>query len=110
MHTHGFIPQILFSGSIISCLLLGCGSDRVNLGFGTPRDIYVDDTKTDPDKLNRQLEYEIRETEKKRRQREREVSEAKARAEAEKKSRKTQEQPTVEEPIPSEETEQPTPQ
>lgn len=99
MHNNGFIPQMILSGSVISCLLFGCGSDRVNLEFRTPGDIYVDDAKTDPDKLNRQLEYDLREAEKKRRQKEREAADAKAKAEAEKKAQEKQniqEQPTDE--------------
>ncbi|MFO0793474.1 MAG: hypothetical protein U0586_05360 [Candidatus Brocadiaceae bacterium] len=110
MHIHGFIPQVLFSGSILSCILLGCGSDRVNLEFRTPRDIYVDDTKTDPDRLNRELEYDLREAEKKRRQKERETADAKAKAEAEKKAKETKELPAEEEAIQPEQAGQSTPQ
>ncbi|HHT9110008.1 MAG TPA: hypothetical protein ACFYDZ_02480 [Candidatus Brocadiaceae bacterium] len=95
MHNNGFVPQMILSGSILSCFFLGCGSDRVNMEFKTPGDIYVDE-RTDPDKLNRQLEYDLREAEKKRRQKERETADAKARAEAEKKAKETKELPAEE--------------
>ena len=93
-------------------LLLSCGSDRVNVEFKTSRQIYVDDSKTDPDKLNKELEYDLREAEKKRRQKQREAETA-AKAKTEQKAKegqKVQEQISDEETTPSEETELSTPQ
>ena len=92
-------------------LLLSCGSDRVNIEFKTPRQIYVDDSKTDPDKLNKELEYDIREAEKKRREKQRETEAAvKAKAEQKvKEGQQVQEQPSEEETTPSEEANQQTP-
>ncbi len=81
MYIRGRTIQALFASSTLSFLLLSCGSDRVNIEFKTPRQIYVDDSKTDPDRLNKELEYDLREIEKKRRQKERETAEAKAEAE-----------------------------
>ncbi|MEP9412654.1 MAG: hypothetical protein HRF42_14925 [Candidatus Brocadia sp.] len=89
-------------------LLFSCGSDRVNIEFKTSRQIYVDDTKTDPDKLNKELEYDVREAEKKRLQKQREAEAARAKAEAEQKARSGQgerEQPN-EEIMQPQETEQ----
>lgn len=101
MQIYGHTVQILAVTGISSLLLLGCGSDRVNIEFKTPRQFYVDDSQTDPDKLNRELEYDIREAEKKRRQKQREAEAAsKAKTEAEKRAkieRETREQTTVEE-------------
>ncbi|MBM4064901.1 MAG: hypothetical protein FJ266_04580 [Planctomycetes bacterium] len=112
MHNHWHIFQILSIVTILPMLLLSCGSDRVNIEFKTPRQIYVDDSKTDPDKLNKELEYDIREAEKKRRQKQREA-EAAAKAGAEQKAnagKSGTEQPVEEEAPQSEEAEQPTQQ
>ncbi|HLG29348.1 MAG TPA: hypothetical protein VI387_03985, partial [Candidatus Brocadiales bacterium] len=68
MQCHWHILQTLSIVTVFPMLLLSCGSDRVNIEFKTPRQIYVDDSKTDPDKLNKELEYDLREAEKKRRQ------------------------------------------
>lgn len=76
--------------STLTWLLIGCGSDRVNIEFKTPPQLYSDDSKTDPDKLNRELEYDLREAEKKRRQKEREAEAAKAKTDAEQKARGSQ--------------------
>jgi preprotein translocase subunit SecF len=113
MHILGRTLQALLTGSILSFLLLSCGSDRVNIEFKTPRQIYVDDSKTDPDRLNEELEYDLREIEKKRRQKEREAAKAKAEAEQKTKAeQQIQEQPADEENagIQLEETEQVTPE
>lgn len=111
MHIGGYLLYILLSS--IPLLLLSCGSDRVNIEFRTSRQIYVDDTKTDPDKLNKELEYEIREAEKKRLQKQRAAEEAaKAKAEAERKAKSGQgepEQTNEEETILLQETEQQSP-
>ena len=64
MQGHWHILQILSIVTIFPMLLLSCGSDRVSIEFKTPRQIYVDDSKTDPDKLNKELEYDLREAEK----------------------------------------------
>jgi hypothetical protein len=108
------VLRILSVITIFPAFLLSCGSDRVNIEFKTSREIFVDDSKTDPDKLNEELEYDIREAEKKRRQKQREAETAsKVRREAEQKAksgRSIQEQPAEEETIPSEEAEQPTQQ
>ncbi|UJS16529.1 MAG: hypothetical protein L3J17_11470 [Candidatus Jettenia sp.] len=112
MHTHGRILQALLTGGIFLFFLVGCGSDRVNIEFKTSPDIYVDDSKTDPDKLNKELEYDLREAEKKRRQKEREAAD-KAKEEAEKKAKmeqKTQEQMPEEEKAQLNEDDQPIPQ
>ena len=113
MQGHWHILQILSIVTIFPMLLLSCGSDRVNVEFKTSRQIYVDDSKTDPDKLNKELEYDLREAEKKRRQKQRETeTAAKAKTEAEQKAKegqKVQEQISDEETTPSEETEQQTP-
>lgn len=101
--------QTLLAGSTLSFFLLSCGSDRVNIEFKTSPDIYVDDSKTDPDKLNKELEYDLREAEKKRRQKEREAAD-KAKEEAEKKGdteQKIQEQITEEETTQQNEANQP---
>lgn len=90
MHIQGHVLQTLLTGSALSCVLFSCGGDRVNLEFRTSPEIYVDDSRTDPDKLNRELEYDLREAEKKRRQKEREAAEARAKAEAEKKIKEEQ--------------------
>ena len=112
MQGHWHILQILSIVTIFPMLLLSCGSDRVNVEFKTSRQIYVDDSKTDPDKLNKELEYDLREAEKKRRQKQREVETAtKAKSEQKaKEGQKVQEQISEEETTPSEETEQSTPQ
>ncbi len=106
MQGHWHILQILTIVTIFPMLLLSCGSDRVNIEFKTPRQIYVDDSKTDPDKLNKELEYDLREAEKKRLQKQRE-------AEAEQKAKKgqqVQEQAYEEETTPSKGVQQPTQQ
>ncbi len=108
MHKH--TVQIFLTSSLLSSFLLSCGSDRVNIEFRTPRQIYVDDSKTDPDELNKELEYDLREIEKKRRQKEREAEAAKAKAEAKQKARggqSMQEPTTNDETVPSEKTEPP---
>ena len=92
MQVNGHILKIL-PISILSLSVLSCGGNRVNIEFKTPREIYIDDSKTDPDKLNKELEYDLRESEKTRRQKERE-------AEAERKGKESQkpdEQTTEEE-------------
>jgi len=105
MQGHWHILQTLSIVTVFPMLLLSCGSDRVNVEFKTSRQIYVDDSKTDPDKLNKELEYDLRESEKKRRQKQREAETAtKAKSEQKaKEGQKVQEQT-------SEETEQSTPQ
>ena len=111
MQGHWHILQILSIVTIFPMLLLSCGSDRVNIEFKTPRQIYVDDSKTDPDKLNKELEYDIREAEKKRREKQREA-EAAAKTKTEQKAKEgqqAQEQTSEEETTPSEEAE-PSPQ
>ena len=108
MQGHWHILQILSIVTVFPMLLLSCGSDRVNIEFKTPRQIYVDDSKTDPDKLNKELEYDLREAEKKRRQKQREAETA-AKAKSEHKAKEgqqVQEQISEEETTPSEETEQ----
>ena len=109
MRIYGHILQILSITSILPLFLLSCGSDRVNIEFKTSPQIYVDDSKTDPDKLNRELGYDLRQAEKKRLQKQREAeAAAKAKVEAE---RKVKEEQTTEEEAPqSEEAEQPAPQ
>ena len=112
MQGYWHILQILSIVTILPMLLLSCGSDRVNIEFKTSRQIYVDDSKTDPDKLNKELEYDLREAEKKRRQKEREAETA-AKAKTEQKAKESpqvQEQTSEEETTPSEEAEQTTQQ
>lgn len=112
MHSYWHILQILSIVTIFPMLLLSCGSDRVNIEFKTPRQIYVDDSKTDPDKLNKELEYDIREAEKKRREKQREA-EAAVKAKAEHKAKEgqqAQEQTAEEETKQPEEAEQATKQ
>ncbi|MCF6154597.1 MAG: hypothetical protein E3K36_04950 [Candidatus Brocadia sp.] len=113
MHTDGYLLYIFILLSSIPLLLFSCGSERVNIEFRTSRQIYVDDAKTDPDKLNKELEYEIREAEKKRLQKQRAAEEAaKAKAEAERKARSGQREPeqtNEEETILLQETEQQSP-
>jgi len=97
MHSYWHILQIVSIVTIFPMLLLSCGSDRVNIEFKTPRQIYVDDSKTDPDKLNKELEYDI---------------EAAAKTKTEQKAKEgqqAQEQTSEEETTPSEEAE-PSPQ
>ena len=90
MQVNRHILKIL-SISILPLSLLSCGSDRVNIEFKTSPKFYVDDAKTDTDKLNKELEYDIREAEKKRRQIKREAEAAtKAKAAAERKAREGQ--------------------
>ncbi len=113
MHTHGHLLQILLF-SILPLLLLSCGSDRVNIEFKTSPKFYIDDSKTDTDNLNKELEHDIREAEKKRRQKKREAETVvKERAEAERKAKEGQnvhEQSAVEETTHPEEAEQSTSQ
>ena len=90
MRTQSNGLKIFVAMSALAWLPIGCGSDRVNIEFKTPPQLYSDDSKTDPDKLNRELEYDLREAEKKRRQKEREAEAAKAKAEAEQKARESQ--------------------
>ncbi|OHB46981.1 MAG: hypothetical protein A2545_00340 [Planctomycetes bacterium RIFOXYD2_FULL_41_16] len=91
MHSYWHILQIVSIVTILPMSLLSCGSDRVSIEFKTPRQIYVDDSKTDPDKLNKELEYDLREAEKKRRQKQREEEAAiKAKTKAEQKAKKGQ--------------------
>lgn len=107
MHSYWHILQILSIVTVFPMLLLSCGSDRVNIEFKTPRQIYVDDSKTDPDKLNKELEYDIREAEKKRREKQREA-EAAAKTKTEQKAKEgqqVQEQTSEEERTLSEESE-----
>lgn len=110
MHIHGYMVHILLS-SILPLLLFGCGSDRINVEFKTSPQIYVDDSKTDPDELNKELEYDLREAEKKRLRKQREAeAAAKAKAEAERKAREgqsEQERVTEEETAQSQKAEQP---
>ena len=106
MQGHWHILQTLSIVTIFPMLLLSCGSDRVSIEFKTPRQIYVDDSKTDPDKLNKELEYDLREAEKKRLQKQREAeTEQKA-----KKGQQVQEQAYEEERTPSKGVQQPTQQ
>lgn len=110
MHISRYLLLLLSS---VPLLLFSCGSDRVNIEFKTSRQIYVDDTKTDPDKLNKELEYDIREAEKKRLQKLREAeAAARAKAEAERKAMSVQEEQeqTNEEAMKSQDTEQQPPQ
>src|SRR3990172_6268679 len=112
MQGHWHILQTLSIVTVFPMLFLSCGSDRVNVEFKTSRQIYVDDSKTDPDKLNKELEYDLREAEKKRRQKEREAETA-AKAKTEQKAKESpqvQEQTSEEETTPSEEAEQTTQQ
>ncbi|MBF8278078.1 MAG: hypothetical protein HW390_3151 [Candidatus Brocadiaceae bacterium] len=90
MRTQSYGLKTFVTMSTLTWLLIGCGSDRVNIEFKTPPQLYSDDSKTDPDKLNRELEYDLREAEKKRRQKERDAEAAKAKAEAEQKARGSQ--------------------
>src|SRR3989339_1529412 len=106
MQGHWHILQILSIVTIFPMFLLSCGSDRVNVEFKTSRQIYVDDSKTDPDKLNKELEYDLREAEKKRRQKQREAeTAAKAKTEVEQKAKSGQSIPAEEETTQSEEAE-----
>ena len=113
MNSYWHILQILSIVTIFPMLLLSCGSDRVNIEFKTSRQIYVDDSKTDPDRLNKELEYDLREAEKKRRQKQRDAeAAAKAKEEAERKTepeQKGQEQTAEDETEQSQEAEQSTP-
>lgn len=113
MRIHGYMLYPLLS-SILLLFLFGCGSDRVNLEFKTSKQIYIDDSKTDPDKLNRELEYDVREAEKQRVQKQRAAeAAAKSKAEAEQKARMSQggqERGTEEETMRANETETPIPQ
>lgn len=108
MHSYSRVLKILLVIMILPTVFLGCGGDRVNVEFKTSRQFYVDDSKTDPDKLDRELEYDIREAEKKRRLKQREAeAAAKSRSEQKvKESQPIQEQTSEEETTPSEEAEQ----
>lgn len=81
---HQYMLSLFLSSSSL-LFLFGCGSDRVNIEFQSSREINMDDAKTDPDKLNRELEYDLREVEKQRLQK-KHAAEAKAKAEAERKA------------------------
>src|SRR3989337_1168218 len=113
MNSYWHILQILSIVTIFPMLLLSCGSDRVNIEFKTSRQIYVDDSKTDPDRLNKELEYDLREAEKKSRQTQRETeAAAKAKEDTERKTapeQKVQEQTAEDETEQSQEAEQSTP-
>src|SRR3990172_6999149 len=113
MQGHWHILQTLSIVTVFPMLFLSCGSDRVNVEFKTSRQIYVDDSKTDPDQLNRELEYDLIEAEKKRRLKQREAdADAKAKEEAEQKTepkQKAQEQTAEDETAQSQEAEQSTP-
>src|SRR3989304_7849568 len=113
MHSYWHILQIVSIVTILPMSLLSCGSDRVNIEFKTPRQIYVDDSKTDPDRLNKELEYDLREAEKKRRQKQRETeAAAKAKEDTERKTapeQKGQEQTAEDETAQSQEAKQSTP-
>ncbi|MGQ3686277.1 MAG: hypothetical protein ACUBOA_14920 [Candidatus Loosdrechtia sp.] len=87
MYTQGSTLQILLTSIAFVFFLISCGSDRVHIGFRTSPDIYVEDSRTDPDKLSRELEHDLREAEKKRRQKEREAA-AKTEAETQQKVQK----------------------
>lgn len=78
MYTQRLTLQVLLTSCALLFFLSSCGSDRIHIGFKTSPDIYVDDSKTDPDKLSRELEYDLREAEKKRRQKEREAAKTEA--------------------------------
>lgn len=93
---HGNTPshylRVLFLSSISLPFFLGCGTDRVDIEFQSSRGIYIDDSKTDPDKLNRELEYDLKEAERQRLQKQRAAeAEAKAKAEAKRKAEAQQE-------------------
>ena len=103
MQGHWHILQTLSIVTIFPMLLLSCGSDRVSIEFKTPRQIYVDDSKTDPDKLNKELEYDLREAEKNAGKNKRAKTEAEQKA---KEGQQVQEQISEGETTPSEETEQ----
>lgn len=113
MHIHGRKVRIFLS-SILPLFLFGCGTDRVSVEFKTSKQIYVDDSKTDPEELNRELEYDLREAEKKRLRKQREAeAAAKAKAEEERKTKadqRGQERVTDEEALQLPEAEQPLPQ
>ncbi len=110
MQGHWHILQTLSIVTIFPMLFLSCGSDRVNVEFKTSRQIYVDDSKTDPDKLNKELEYDLREAEKKRRQKQREAeAAAKAKEEAERKTEPEQKVQEQDETAQSQEAKQSTP-
>jgi len=115
MYIHGHMLHIrLLLSSILPLLLLSCGSDRVSVEFKTSRQIYIDDSKTDPDELNKELEYDLREAEKKRLRKQREAeAAAKAKEEAERKAKagqNDQERVTEEETTQSQEAERQMPQ
>ena len=75
---------LLTVSSMLPLTILSCGGNRVNVEFKTSPQIYVDDSRTDPDQFNRELEYDLRETEKKRRQKQQEAeTAAKTKTEAE---------------------------
>lgn len=112
MHIHGYMLHILLS-SILPVLLFSCGSDRVNVEFKTSRQIYIDDSKTNPGELNKELEYDLREAEKKRLRKQREAeAAAKAKAEAERKAKtgQSEQEQVTEETTQTREAEQPVPQ
>ncbi|MCF6148945.1 MAG: hypothetical protein E3K37_09820 [Candidatus Kuenenia sp.] len=65
MKVQNYILQLL---PILTVLLFfsGCGGERVNIKFKTSEQFFIDDSQTDTDKLNRELEYDIQQAEKKR--------------------------------------------
>ncbi|MBM4054438.1 MAG: hypothetical protein FJ264_07175 [Planctomycetes bacterium] len=69
MKVQNYIVQIL---PILAVLLFlpGCGGDRVNIKFKTSEQFFIDDSQTDTDKLNRELEYDIQQAERKRMEKE----------------------------------------
>ncbi|OHB73923.1 MAG: hypothetical protein A2W17_05395 [Planctomycetes bacterium RBG_16_41_13] len=64
----------------ISFIFTGCGGERVHIKFKTSEQFFIDDSKTDADKLNRELEYDIRQAEKKRKEKQQKEEAAKAEA------------------------------
>ncbi|WP_347272722.1 hypothetical protein [Candidatus Kuenenia sp.] len=65
---------------VILFVLPGCGDERVYIKFKTSEQFFIDDSKTDADKLNRELEYDIRQAEKKRKEKQQKEEAAKAEA------------------------------
>ena len=65
---------------VISLVFSGCGDERVFIKFKTSEQFFIDDSKTDADKLNRELEYDIRQAEKKRKEKQQKEEAAKAEA------------------------------
>jgi len=67
----------------IPIFLFSCGSERVIVEFKTPKKFFIDDSPTDPDELNRELQYDIQQAEKERlnKQREKEKEKEKEKTE-----------------------------